>query len=750
MNLPSVIYGLMDTVGDVFLSLLDMSAAAGVAILAVMLIRKILRRAPRWALCLLWALPALRLALPITPPNPFSLAPRMGVDQIETAGEVFQAPSFSSGVAAVDNAANFAIQRTFTAVSQSPALAEQARRVGPAALFGTVWACGCAALLAYLLFSFWRFRRRVRASVPLEKGVYLCDGVASPFILGVLRPRIYLPSALAEEHYPAILAHERAHLKRKDHWWKPLGFLLLAVHWFNPLVWAAYALLCRDIELACDEKVIRDGGAPLKKAYSEALLACAAPARGVAACPLAFGEVGVKARIKSVLSYKKPAVWLIVAALLAAAAIAFCFLTTPSSFRRQTAWNAVYRSGRVYLDPVVTPEKASRMAPFTVTLDDDGHMIEGHGKTTRDYGPADNVPYDYLWQYARAYAPALYRNATPDHASYGVTELSTYAQGWRLDSVIFQIRPNVFFYGTFVRRPDEEPELTSLCRLTRVGDYAREEQSPHWYWTVPVEGVRYIEVTGDFGTGLTCCTHYNEAKSDMTFDPDERVFLRCLDGMTDLSGLRVTGRDAYRNEMFSFEVPDTGSGHTRGNAYGLSCLEEDDPAMLTEDIVVMRFLTHWFTPDDGGRYTRFTEELRRGNLSEATSEAYFSAIRPLVTEGYYERIVMNRGYHSYDRNAADHGLTDQVKIPGVRLRPNGDGSYAFTVYLDQHFDGATAAGTIALKDGLVDGMYVSECTLGKQKKGGGETPTSYFYGDEETSAAPREWSTAVPPETGNG
>ncbi|MDO4549276.1 MAG: M56 family metallopeptidase, partial [Clostridia bacterium] len=174
-------------------------------------------------------------------------------------------------------------------------------------------------------------KKKVREGTLLRDKICLCDHIDTPFILGVLRPRIYLPSAMGDAQSDYVVAHENAHLKRHDHCWKPLGFLLLAIYWFNPLCWFAYALLCRDIEAACDEKVVRDWDAHDKKAYLEALLSCSVPRRVVAACPLAFAEVGVKQRVKNVLNYKKPAFWVISAAVVACVVVAVCFLTNPKS-----------------------------------------------------------------------------------------------------------------------------------------------------------------------------------------------------------------------------------------------------------------------------------------------------------------------------------------------------------------------------------------------------------------------------------
>jgi len=185
------------------------------------------------------------------------------------------------------------------------------------------------AMVLYTVVSYFRIHRKVREAVPYQENIWLCDHIDTPFILGVVRPRIYLPSNMNEQDIEYVIAHEKAHLKRHDHWWKPLGFLLLTVYWFNPILWIAYILLCKDIELACDEKVIKDMGTEIKKPYSEALINCSVPRKMISACPLAFGEVGVKGRVKSVLNYKKPAFWIIVVAVVASIVVAVCFLTNP-------------------------------------------------------------------------------------------------------------------------------------------------------------------------------------------------------------------------------------------------------------------------------------------------------------------------------------------------------------------------------------------------------------------------------------
>lgn len=308
----------------VFLKLVNLSISANWLVLAVLAARAALRRAPRWTAVLLWGAVALRLMLPVSVESGLSLIP-----STETVSPVVvqfdPSPTIDSGIPVIDGALNPVISQRFAAAPVAS--------VNPlfvwTELAGAVWLIGLAALLLHALAGWLRLRRRVAASVPGEEGVRLCDEISTPFILGVIRPRIYLPSGLDGAQTRYVLAHERAHLARRDHWWKLLGFALLAVYWFDPLVWLAYGLLCRDLELACDERVLRDMSAAERRAYSEVLLSCSMPRRMAAACPLAFGEVGVKTRVKNALRGRRPARWTVFAAAAVCAALAVCFLTDP-------------------------------------------------------------------------------------------------------------------------------------------------------------------------------------------------------------------------------------------------------------------------------------------------------------------------------------------------------------------------------------------------------------------------------------
>ncbi len=325
---------------EVFVKLANMSVAAGWLILAVLVLRLLLKKAPRWITCLLWALVAVRLVCPVSLQSPVSAYQVATPAAVQDSGGVtyFQyvhtsgdKPSIQLDVETIRPAGITPVQQD-TAADTSHTVT---RYMPP---YVMIWLAVGGALLLYGLVSTLRLRYRVREGMRLRENIWLCDAVTSPFLLGILRPRIYLPSGMDERQMDYVLAHEHAHLRRGDHIWKPLGYLLLAVHWFNPLVWVAYWLFCRDIETACDERVVRSMGVEDKKAYSMALLTCSQGRRMVLACPVAFGEVGVKSRIKAVLHYKKPGFWIVLAAVLACIVVAVCFLTDPMGVRGQVTY----------------------------------------------------------------------------------------------------------------------------------------------------------------------------------------------------------------------------------------------------------------------------------------------------------------------------------------------------------------------------------------------------------------------------
>lgn len=314
----------------VFLEFLNRSISAGWLILAVVLLRLLFKNAPKALPCALWALVGIRLVCPISLESMLSLVPSAETVPLET---LYSAtPTIHTGIAVVNEAVNPFLSETFAPAELASANPLQIITYAAS----IVWLIGIAAMLLYALVSALRLHRRVAAAMKWKDGLWLCDEIASPFILGIFRPRIYLPSDLDEQQLRLIVAHETVHLKRRDHWRKPLGYLLLAVYWFHPLVWLAYALFCRDLELACDAHVIRKMGIDNKKTYSETLLACSAPRQMLSACPLSFGEGDVKRRIQSVLHYKKPSFWIVLTSVAVCVAVAVCFLTNPKPRLQET------------------------------------------------------------------------------------------------------------------------------------------------------------------------------------------------------------------------------------------------------------------------------------------------------------------------------------------------------------------------------------------------------------------------------
>lgn len=308
---------------DVFLYLANMSITASFLIGVVLVLRLVLKKVPKNLLLWLWALVGLRLALPVSLESALSLIPASQPIPPDIA--MSPAPAVAVGIPVIDNAVNPVIASSFTPVPA--ASANPLQIILP--ILSTLWLLGAAAMLLYALISYLRLSRHVSASIPLGKDLYVCDGIPTPFLLGIRKPKIYLPSEMNPEYRAYVLKHEYAHLRHHDNWWKLLGYLLLCVYWFNPLLWVAYVLFCRDLEIACDERAVADMTEPERKTYSYALLACAAPKKTISICPVAFGEGNVKSRIRNVLRFKKATVWVSILVFLIASVTAICFLTNP-------------------------------------------------------------------------------------------------------------------------------------------------------------------------------------------------------------------------------------------------------------------------------------------------------------------------------------------------------------------------------------------------------------------------------------
>ena len=358
----------------IFLKIVNMSISACWIVLAIILLRFVLKKAPKWINCVLWGLAGLRLVLPFSFESVFSLIP-----SAETITKVPDSPrpQINSGVSVIDNQINDYLQGNYFEGVTRP----MGNFVDITTLLAIVWIIGIVALLIYTLVSFLRLKRKIGTAVLLRDNIYQSEAVVSPFVLGIIKSKIYLPFNMNDQDMDHVIAHEQAHIRRKDYLWKPLGFLILTLHWFNPMVWLGYVLLCRDIELACDEKVVKELNNEQRADYSQALLTCSVNRRMIAACPLAFGEVGVKDRIKSVLNYKKPAFWIIVVAIVVSITVAVCFLTNPVN---SSIYNSRYETGKCLYSYVVSADKETKSNELVFDITSDGKVYKIFGDGTTD------------------------------------------------------------------------------------------------------------------------------------------------------------------------------------------------------------------------------------------------------------------------------------------------------------------------------------------------------------------------------
>ncbi len=365
--MPAWIANTAETILD-FSNILNASIAASWLILAVLLLRILLKKAPKWSHVALWGLVALRLLIPFSIESRFSLIP-----SAETVPQAILRLEGTQlhGQAQLDIVSNPVYSGAFTPQISQTVDQMQTHMV----VFTWVWLFGIAAMLLYTTVSYLRLRRSIGTAVLFRDNIYQSEHIGSPFVLGIIRPKIYLPFQMDGKNFEHVVAHEQAHIRRRDHWWKPLGFILLAFHWFNPLMWLAYVLLCRDIELACDEKVIRELGDGQRADYSQAMLSCSVNRKLIAACPLAFGEVGVKERVRSVLSYQKPAFWIVILAVIACIVVAVCFLTNPANAIRNPAVQE-YVPGAPGILGTVDKDKFERISDdFAIGADEYGRAV---------------------------------------------------------------------------------------------------------------------------------------------------------------------------------------------------------------------------------------------------------------------------------------------------------------------------------------------------------------------------------------
>ena len=377
----------------VFVEILNMGLTATWVMLAVLAVRALCHKAPKSLTVCLWALVGLRLVCPFLAESMLSLIPSAEIVSPDIL--LAERPSIHTGVAMLNSTVNPYLSEHLApgySISGAPTPGASANPMQIIAFVAAViWIVGMSVMFAYSLCSYLWLRRKVKVSLCYRDNIYFCDSIATPFVFGIIKPRIYLPSGMSEEQMGSVIAHETAHLKRKDHWWKTVAFFLLSVYWFHPLLWVSYLLFSRDIERACDERVVREMAPEERKEYAEALVSCSLQKRMMFACPLAFGEVGVKNRVKSVLNYKKPAFWIVAVTVVTGIAIAVCFLTNPVSDAKKpdenadTEWEVISR-----------PNTDGEWEIISRPIKDEG-ILDVNGYS---YGTDEEGFYVFIWQLA--------------------------------------------------------------------------------------------------------------------------------------------------------------------------------------------------------------------------------------------------------------------------------------------------------------------------------------------------------------
>lgn len=382
-----------------FIDIMNNAIVSSLLIVAILILRLVLKRVPKWIHCLLWGLVAIKLLVPVNIESPVGILPNTSpIPRDITVAEV---PSVDTGISGIDENINFVLAENLSRDNI------QFVTVTPMGVYmyiaSIIWIAGMIIMLAYFIISFLAIKRRVSASIRVDGNIYECDDIVSPFILGLISPKIYFPSGLDAKVKECVIAHENTHINRCDFIWKPLGFVILAVYWFNPLCWISYVLLCRDIEYACDEKTTKDKDDSWRADYCQALLDCSVQRKMITACPVAFGEVGVKERIRKVINYKKPAFWGIVVALVVCAVVAVCFMTSNSS---SGLFESVQVEDTIEIEETISVnssmENEGEEASITMLQEDETDMAQILEESSEDAGNSDeevvhNYYAEYVW-----------------------------------------------------------------------------------------------------------------------------------------------------------------------------------------------------------------------------------------------------------------------------------------------------------------------------------------------------------------
>ena len=596
---------------EFFLTIVNMSISASWIVLAVLILRLLLKKAPKWITVLLWGIVAVRLICPFTIESVMSLIP--SAETISPEIMMDDTPEINSGIPILNNTINPVIGESF---SPDPATSANPLQILIPVL-SVVWLVGIAGMLLYTVISYLKVKRKIGTAVLLRDNVFQSENVVSPFVLGIVKPKIYLPFNMDEQDMSHVIAHEQAHIRRKDHWWKPFGFLLLTIHWFNPLMWLGYVLLCRDIELACDEKVVKELNAEQKADYSQALLSCSVNRRMIAACPLAFGEVGVKNRVKSVLNYKKPAFWIIAIAIVVSIVVAVCFLTNPATntlenieflnleSRRQNTVSVLVSDGETYTPVGVVNQDllnelcGIKISKNEISLNRGEDRDKTHTlvlQTAKDTEPTIysyveglhihfNSTFTSVWVNNSVKPTLSYRVINPQKAKQIYEDIANFAGAEKL---IWTYQPMLSFTGHSFRRflfdfdyTHVEASCTGgeLCSLDvdgqPYGTKMRFENENAVYWTpkeavierVPQKSEVTMEIYND-KTQVHKCTVVFECVSRDVASAVFEIYLKVPDGlqMVESNGILLVEQSSISN-IGGVDGPSSVISGTDGSQY---------------------------------------------------------------------------------------------------------------------------------------------------------------------------------------
>lgn len=446
---------------ELFINIVNMSISASWTVLAVLLLRLIFKKSPKWITVLLWGIVAVRLVCPFSFESAMSLIP-----SAETINPQVLIEAYKSNVDApiVNNTFDSVIQESVFTIATEKSINTLKLLV---LVFSKIWGVGIALMLAYMVLSYFRVKRRIGTAILLRDNIYQCENVKSPFVFGIIRPRIIIPFDIQEQYAEQVIAHEQAHIKRKDHWWKLWGYALLSIHWFNPVVWLSYILFCRDIESSCDEKVFKRMNRSQRADYMQALLSCSIKAkhskRELFVYPLSFGEIGVRNRIKSLIRYKRPKIWIIASSIVLCVITAVCFLTNP--FSDSDITNSVYKVDRWYFDYVIGADRANNEnAEYRIKIDEEGILYVNFENDT-DWsveGKLEDVSDPAVWNIIKEKLPFYYRHLTVKEIY--ATEL--YA-ATKLARVVIVTDNNLVFEAAVPSFGEKGMYVISVCKLKK-------------------------------------------------------------------------------------------------------------------------------------------------------------------------------------------------------------------------------------------------------------------------------------------